>query len=61
MNTLLNYLTQASTWEGIATGALTIAAVADAATTGGAVSGILGAIGAIASATSIVRDDRKQG
>ncbi len=61
MNKFLNYITQPSTWEGIVTGALTVAAVADAVTTGGAVSGILGVVGAVASATSVTRDDRKKG
>ncbi|WGW00354.1 hypothetical protein QF117_09135 [Vibrio sp. YMD68] len=59
MKKLLNYLTQASTWEGLATAALTIGAVADVATTGGIASGVLAAVGAIASTTSIARDDRK--
>ncbi len=61
MNKFLNYITQASTWEGLATGALTVAAVTDAVTTGGAVSGVLALVGGIASATSIARDDRKKG
>ncbi len=61
MNQFFNYMTQASTWEGVVTGALTVAAVADAVATGGLVSGTLGVIGAIASATSVTRDDRKKG
>ncbi|MCF7495851.1 hypothetical protein L3V35_12435 [Vibrio sp. L5-1] len=59
MKTLLNYLTQASTWEGIATGALTVGAVVDTIATGGIVSGIIAAAGTVASTTSILRNDRK--
>jgi len=61
MNQFFNYMTQTSTWEGVVTGALTVAAVADAVATGGLVSGALGVIDAIASATSVTRDDRKKG
>lgn len=61
MKTFLNYITQASTWEGIATGVLTVATAMDAVATGGAVSGLIAVTGAIASTTSIMRDDRKQG
>lgn len=54
---LLKQIKQASTWEGFITAATSIALIVDAVTTGGAITGILGALGAIASATSIVRDD----
>ncbi len=59
MKLIKNYLKQASTWEGVATALLTIAVTTGDLATGGAVTAGLAIIGAVASATSITRDDNK--
>lgn len=56
---MIKLLKQTSTWEGFVTAALSAALLADAIITGGSVTAVLGALGSIASATSILRDDDK--
>lgn len=56
---MIKRLKQVSTWEGFITAAVSVALLVDAVTTGGSVTAILGALGSIASATSILRDDDK--
>ncbi len=53
------YLKQGSTWEGVATALLTIAVTTGDIATGGVVTAALTAVGAVASATSILRNDDK--
>lgn len=56
---MIKLLKQTSTWEGFVTAALSAALLADAIITGGSVAAVLGALGSVASATSIFRDDDK--
>ncbi len=57
MKKVMNYLKQTSTWEGVATALLTVAVTTGDLATGGAVTVVLGVVGAVASATSICRND----
>ncbi len=61
MKNVLNYLKQASTWEGVTTALLAVALASGDIATGGAVTTILTVVGGIAAATSIARDDSKKG